>query len=191
MSHLNFSFIMIYIIDKMLVLLKNHLNFLKDNILYILLRAYSLIIKSNTRKFKNLKNLENLKTKYVKVQADIKFIKLCKQEKLIPTFVNIKLSLKRNNKLKKLIPRIVMETEIENKHRDKKSFKEEIRQKCILLKSTLGIVVFNVLLHHLNNVIKRKKAAILLRHLLDWTSTYQQTSTEIPLKQNLSHFTKD
>ena len=109
MSHLNFSFIMIYIIDKMLVLLKNHLNFLKDNILYILLRAYSLIIKSNTRKFKNLKNLENLKTKYVKVQADIKFIKLCKQEKLIPTFVNIKLSLKRNNKLKKLIPRIVME----------------------------------------------------------------------------------
>ena len=182
---------MIYIIDKMLVLLKNHLNFLKDNILYILLRAYSLIIKSNTRKFKNLKNLENLKTKYMKVQADIKSIKLCKQAKLIPTFVNIKLSLKRNNKLKKLIPRIVMETEIENKHRDKKSFKEEIGQKCILLESTLGIFVFNVLLHHLNNVIKRKKAAILLRHLLDWTSTYQQTSTEIPLKQNLSHFTKD
>ena len=31
-SLLNFNFIMIYIIYKMLVLLKNHLNYLKDNI---------------------------------------------------------------------------------------------------------------------------------------------------------------
>ena len=32
MSLLNFNFVMIYIIHKMLALLKNHLNFLKDNI---------------------------------------------------------------------------------------------------------------------------------------------------------------
>ena len=32
-SRLYFSFVMIYIIHKMLVLLKNHLNYLKDNIL--------------------------------------------------------------------------------------------------------------------------------------------------------------
>ena len=91
----------------------------------------------------------------------MKLIKLCKQENLIPTFANIKLSLK-HNKLKKRIARIAMETEIQNKHREKKSFKKEVRQKSILLKSTLGIVVFNALLHHLNNVIKRKQAAILL-----------------------------
>ena len=109
-----------------------------------------------------VRSLENLKTKYIKVQADIKLIKSCKQENLIPTFANIKLSLKyNNNKLKKRIARIVMETEIQNKHREKKSFKKEIRQKCILLKSTLGIAVFNALLHHLNNVIKRKQTAIL------------------------------
>ena len=48
-----------------------------------------------------------------------------------------------------------MKTEIQKKQREKKSFKKEIRQKCILLKSTLVIVVFNALLHHLNNVIKR------------------------------------
>ena len=98
----------------------------------------------------------------MKVQADIKLIKSCKQENLIPTFANIKLSLKyNNNKLKKRIARIVMETQIQNKHREKKSFKKEIRQKFILLKSTLGIAVFNALLHHLNNVIKRKQTAIL------------------------------
>ena len=98
-----------------------------------------------------------LKAKYMKVQADTKFIKLCKQENLIPTFANIKLSLKHNNnKLKKRIPRIVIETEIQNK--------KEIREKCILLKSTLGIVVFNAFLHHLSNVIKRKQTATLLCH---------------------------
>ena len=112
-----------------------------------------------------VRSLENLKTKYMKVQTDIKFIKVCKQENLILTFANVKLSLQHNNnKLKKRIARIVMETEIQNKHREKKSFKKEIRQKCILFKSTLGIVVFNALLHHLNNVIKRKHTAILLRH---------------------------
>ena len=30
MSLLNFNFVMIYIIHKMLILLKNHLNYLKD-----------------------------------------------------------------------------------------------------------------------------------------------------------------
>ena len=79
--------------------------------------------------------LENLKTKYMKVQADIKFIKSSKQGNLIPTFANIKLSLKHsNNKLKKRISRIVLETEIQNKHRENKSFKKEIRQKCCYLK---------------------------------------------------------
>ena len=32
MSLLNFNFVMIYIIHKMLVLLKNHLNYLKNNL---------------------------------------------------------------------------------------------------------------------------------------------------------------
>ena len=182
-----------------------------------------------------VRSLENLKTKYMKVQADIKLIKSCKQENLIPTFANIKLSLKyNNNKLKKRVARIVMETEIQKEHHEKKSFKKEIRQKCILLESTLGIAVFNALLHRLNNVIKRKQTAILSRnhkkleefrirqnkHIsykqnnfqscivhnfssyslsqaeinalsFGLTRTCQQTLTEIPFKQNLSHFTKD
>ena len=57
-----------------------------------------------------------------------------------------------------------MKREIQNKHHEKKSFKKEIRQKCILLKNTLEIIVFNALLHHLNNVVKRKQTAILLHH---------------------------
>ena len=44
-----------------------------------------------------VRSLENLKTRYMKVQTDIKFIKVCKQENLILTFANVKLSLRHNN----------------------------------------------------------------------------------------------
>ena len=36
---LNFRFVLIYIIHKMLVLLKNHMNYLKDNFLNAFLRS--------------------------------------------------------------------------------------------------------------------------------------------------------
>ena len=144
---------------KLLLFLYTIKLYARNNILKRIKKKHEQDVLSQVR------SLDNLKTKYMKVQTDIKFIKICKQENLIPIFANVKLPLKHNNnKLKKRIARIVMETEIQNKHREKKSFKKEIRQKCILLKSTLGIVVFNALLHHLNNVIKRKHTAILLRH---------------------------
>ena len=41
MSILNFSFFMIYIIHKMLVFLKNHLNYLKDSIFQCFLKDYN------------------------------------------------------------------------------------------------------------------------------------------------------
>ena len=41
MLHLNFNFVMIYIIHKMLVLLKNHLNYLKVNLLECFFKNYN------------------------------------------------------------------------------------------------------------------------------------------------------
>ena len=38
---LNFSSVMIYIIHKILVLLKNHLNYLKDNIFEFFFKKYN------------------------------------------------------------------------------------------------------------------------------------------------------
>ena len=40
-SLLNFSLIMIYTIHKILVLIKNHLNYLKDNIFECLFKKYN------------------------------------------------------------------------------------------------------------------------------------------------------
>ena len=41
MSLLNFNFVMIYIIHEMLVLIKNNLNYLKDNIFECFFKEYN------------------------------------------------------------------------------------------------------------------------------------------------------
>ena len=50
----------------------------------------------------NVRKLENVKTKIIKLQENIKFIQTCKQTILISTFANVKLAIKiGNTKLKK------------------------------------------------------------------------------------------
>ena len=44
MSLLNFSFVMIYVIRKILVLLKNHLNYVQDNIFECLFKKYNKLL---------------------------------------------------------------------------------------------------------------------------------------------------
>ena len=44
MPLLNFNFVMIYIIHKILVLLKNHLNYLKDNIFECFFKKYKRLL---------------------------------------------------------------------------------------------------------------------------------------------------
>ena len=44
MSLLNFNFVMIYIIHKMLVLFKNHLNYLKDSIFECFFKEYNRLL---------------------------------------------------------------------------------------------------------------------------------------------------
>ena len=62
MCLLNFSFVMIYIIHKMLVLLTNHMNFFKDNIFECFFNRLLFFQKKisftiyNDRKFKAWKN---------------------------------------------------------------------------------------------------------------------------------------
>ena len=57
----------------------------------------------------------------LKVQADIKFIKTCKSERLIRTFANFKLAIKNaKHKLKSKIARLILETELQSKHNQKK-----------------------------------------------------------------------
>ena len=66
--------------------------------------------------------------KYMRLTADITFIKLCKVEEIVPTFAKVNLSIKSGSrKLKLRIARLVMESEIQSKHLEKKKLKKELR----------------------------------------------------------------
>ena len=112
-----------------------------------------------------VRSLKNLKTKYVKVVADIKFIKSCKNENIIPTFAKVNLSLKHGNyKLQLRIARIAMETELQNKHREKSKLQKEIKNIGLQLKSELGLILYNTLIHQINKAIGSRRIAISSHH---------------------------
>ena len=72
-------------------------------------------------------SFEQLKTKYMKTVADIKFIKSCKTADVIQTFANVNLWTQYGTcKLKKGIPRIIMENVSQCKHTEKKKVRKEI-----------------------------------------------------------------
>ena len=110
-------------------------------------------------------NYEKVKTKWMKVNHDIKFIKSCKKEHLVPTVAKVNLSIKSGSfKLKCKISKLIMQTELENKHHEKRKLRKDIRSLGIRLKSTLGLILFNALLHQLNIAIKSRKKSVIYRH---------------------------
>ena len=78
---------------------------------------------------KVVRDFEQKKTKFEKLVDDIAFIKLCKKEKLIPTHAKVNVSMR---KLKRKIARLLMEAELQNKHREKRKLQKDIRSINIL-----------------------------------------------------------
>ena len=112
-----------------------------------------------------VRTFEQLKDKYMKIQEDITFIKKCKLENIIPTFAKVKLSIKSGNtKLHKRIARIVMETELQNKHQQKKKIKKEISSISFQLKNILGLYLYHAMFHHINIAVKSRRKSIRIRH---------------------------
>ena len=122
-------------------------------VILFIIKLYAKYIFTRIKKKhgQHVRSYESLMTKYMKVTADIKFIKLCKVEKIIPTFAKVNLTIKSGSrKLKLRIARLVMESDIQSKHLEKKKLKKELRLSCIQLKSVLGLFLYNALLHQVS-----------------------------------------
>ena len=114
---------------------------------------------------KVFRDFEQMKTKFEKLVADIAFIKLCKKEQLIPTFAKVNVSIRNGiYKRKKKTARLVMETELQNKYREKRKLRKDIRSINILLSTSLSVVVHNAFLHQINIAVKSRIKVIKLRH---------------------------
>jgi hypothetical protein len=73
-----------------------------------------------------VRNYERLLKREAKIQLDLKFLLTCKKEGLSPTFARPKLSIKETTKLRNKITKIIIETEIANKHQTKKKIKDDL-----------------------------------------------------------------
>ena len=100
-----------------------------------------------------VRKLEDVKTKINKLQEDIKFIKTCKRENLIPTLANVKLAIKTGNaKLKKNIAHLILEMEVQNKHVEKQKLKKTFTEININLKSSLNVFLYDAVIHQSLNL---------------------------------------
>ena len=80
MSLLNFNFVMIYIICKMLILLKNHMNYLKDTIFECFFKQYSRLLFKRKYFFSQHIMMESLSLKEENIIKDIKNLFRLKKE---------------------------------------------------------------------------------------------------------------
>ena len=80
--------------------------------LYSCNNIFKRIRKEHGKDINNIiRSFETLKTMYQKVVLYLKFIKTCKMEELIPTFANVRLTVKHGSaKLEKTISRIIMKS---------------------------------------------------------------------------------
>ena len=112
-----------------------------------------------------VRSYESLKRKLMKVKADINFIKSGKKENFIPTFAKVNLATKNGSrKLKLRLARIIMESEMENKHHEKKKLKKEILAISNQLKGVLGLFLYNALVHKIELAVKSRFKSISFRH---------------------------
>ena len=137
---------------------------------------------------KFVRKYEKLQWQLWKVQADIKLIKTCKSERLIPTFANVKLEVKiGKHKLKSKIARLIMETELQSEHDQKKKIKIELRRVNITLKSSLSVIFYNCLIRQISIASKSKLKSVTRRHLRKLDKFRRRTSTPINEKVTFSH----
>ena len=93
------------------------------------------------------RTLEDLKTRFKKMKADIHFGKTCKGENIISTFTKVKLSIRHGNKkLHFKIVRLVMETELQAKYQTKKKIKRQIKRLTFKLKNIVNTIIFNIII---------------------------------------------
>ena len=97
--------------------------------------------------------------------SDIKSIKICKRGGLIPTFANVRLSIKQQNlKLKRCVSRIFMENELQTKHREKHNLKKDIKAISYQLRRLLPTLVYATVLHQVNLAIRSEVKSIVKCH---------------------------
>ena len=96
-------------------------------------------------------------TQHTKVKLDLNFLLICKREKLVPTFAKPKLSISDDHGLRLKISKLIIKTEIKNKHCRKKALRKKLEETKKNLKSQLGFLSYWSLVYIIGNDVAFKK----------------------------------
>ena len=103
------------------------------------------------------RQLEKSSAKMSKVKLDIDFLLTCKKENLIPTFAKPKLSVPSESKLQAKIAKLIIQTELKNKHALKRSLKGSIKESTAEIQGKLGFLTYYAFKYRIGNAIHHKK----------------------------------
>ena len=112
------------------------------------------------------RQLEKSTTKLNKLNMDLNYLLTCKKEKLIPTFAKPKLSIGGGVQFRSKIARLIIGTEIKNKHQKKKLLRKQVKDLRQKIKSEVSFLTYNALKYRIGNEIAKKRKK--------WTETHQK-----------------
>ena len=103
-------------------------------------------------------------TKLSKVKLDLQFLLACKKESLIPSFAKPKLSVPADNKLQSKIAKVIIETELKNKHEISRSLRRNIKETTAKVQMELGFITYYGFKYKIGKTITNKKKKWLETH---------------------------
>ena len=112
------------------------------------------------------RNVERCRQKISKVDCDIKFLLQCKRKKLTPVFAQPKISVKVDKHTRFKIATTIIEAELQNKHKKKRTLKIQNDELETNLFNKINILTKIALNHRIYNTLKGKKKK--------WTDFHQR-----------------
>ena len=110
---------------------------------------------------------------------DLDFLLTCKKEKLIPTFAKPKLSIGGTTRLRSKIARLIIETEMKNKHAKKKALQKKIKELRLKIASEIGFLTFYSLKYRIDKEVSIKKKK--------WSGTHEKKVRNLRSEQQEQH----
>ena len=108
-------------------------------------------------------------------------MKSCRNEHLIPNFTKVKLAVKMDKKLSGKISKLILETQLQHKHDEKRKLLRENKDLLLKIKREVGYILRMTLFYVTGKTVQRKHKGISQRHKVKLTNLRLTQLNTIPL----------
>ena len=127
--------------------------------------------KHGNETLRQCRGLEKATLKYEKLCYDLRFLLVCKKERLVPTFAKPKLSITVNDKIRKDVALLLIKAEIKNKHRLKNQLRQEIKRHNENIRRSTSFLLFHALRYKIRSAVSSRA--------IKWSSTHQNKLSKL------------